>query len=103
MLLMALTLCLNFSTIAQSLIEARVIGTIPLGTTVYSFIHESNSDNTYNTSPHSIGALPLNTTMTMKPAFKLLVGFGSMTIFWAITSAHQHTFMNGKMTALWNW
>jgi len=44
MLLMALTLCLNFTTIAQSLIEARVIGTIPLGTTVYSIIQENNSD-----------------------------------------------------------
>lgn len=66
MLLMALTLCLNFSTIAQSLIEARVIGTIPLGTTVYSIIHESNSDNTYKTSPHSIGALLTNQVVQIR-------------------------------------
>ncbi len=56
----ALSLCLNVQSMAQTLKDGHVIGTVPLGSSEYSIIHEDNSDHYYKTSPHTTGELTTN-------------------------------------------
>ena len=65
MLIGAFLFCLSLKTHAQNLIDGRVVGTIPFGNDAYSIIQEEQGDNTFQTSPHPMGALQANQTLQL--------------------------------------